>query len=282
VTTLAVVLTFEAPHALAECLTALAAQERRPDAVLVVDNASSVPAQATVDELALDIEVRVSRQARNTGPAGGHAAGLQAFLASGAERAWVMDDDCVPEPACLARLLAAADAAPGPRLVFPSWVDDATGKVTNFPAWCGFVLDREIVAAVGLPREDFFWWAEDTEYLQWRIPEHGFESLRVDDAVVHHRRTRVATMKPAWKIYYEVRNTLYFRIYVQRFKWSRVRRLFRTLARTLARIVLREDDKARKLRMYGRGVVDGLTRKLGHQVAVPTVASTPFGQQDDS
>src|SRR4051812_37153412 len=89
--TLAIVLTYDAPDALDRCLRAIDAQTTRPDRLLVIDNASRVPA----DPGTRTVPVEQLREERNTGPAGGHAVGLTRFLASGFDVAWVMDDDCV-------------------------------------------------------------------------------------------------------------------------------------------------------------------------------------------
>lgn len=42
----------------------------------------------------------------DTGPADGNAIGLRAFLETGADAVWVMDDDCAPDPRCLATVLS--------------------------------------------------------------------------------------------------------------------------------------------------------------------------------
>lgn len=258
----AVVLTHNAPRALRRCLAALAAQQRPADWVVVVDNASSPP----VSGADLPTAPRVVRSAANTGPAGGHHLGLTTFLTTTATHAWVMDDDCVPEPAALRRLLSAVPAA---GLVYPSWVDESTGTRVDWPAWCGFLLAREVVERVGLPRADFVWWAEDTEYLHWRIPQAGVPVTRVADAVVLHGRVRRHGAKPAWKYYYETRNTVYFRLFVQRRRGRRFYRLARSLVR-LAGGALRGPAPLRDAGMVGRGLVDGVLGRLGPRV--PLVA----------
>ena len=151
---LAVVLTYAAPEALDRCLRAIASQTRQPDSILVVDNASPQPARPA----AVDLPIEVLRLDANTGPAGGHADGLDRFLHSGNAFAWVMDDDCVPAPQCLERLLAWYDEAPADCLVFPWWIDVVTGEGMFRPAWCGFLVSRAVVEKVGLPRRDFVWW----------------------------------------------------------------------------------------------------------------------------
>ena len=66
-----------------------------------------------------------------------------------------------------------------------------------------------------MPNPDLFWWTEDTEYLQWRIPSAGFEVVWTERPVLSVSRGRPDAAKPAWKYYYEARNQVYYRLYVQ-------------------------------------------------------------------
>lgn len=259
---LAIVLTHDAPEALARCLDAIDAQTTPPDRVLVVDNASAVPAVAGERRVPVD----VVREAGNGGPAGGHAAGLTRFLDGDLDAAWVMDDDCVPEPECLAHLRERLGAEPGGGIVFPCWIDAATGEGHFRTAWCGFLADRATIAHLGVPRADFVWWAEDTEYLQWRPHREAIRVEQEPRARVLHARVRWVTTKPVWKYYYEVRNTVFFRLYVQRKPFRRFKWMTRTLVKLLGQIVLREDHKATKLLAYARGLLDGVTGRLGLRV----------------
>lgn len=252
----AVVLTFDAPLSLSRCLQALREQEEPPAEIIVIDNAGSPPAAWTVGDADA---VSVLRLPENLGPAGGYAEGLRRFLASGRDVAWVMDDDCAPEPTCLSRLL---EGTPDGIVGFPTEID-ARGVETNHPAWAGVLLPRSVIEDVGLPRAELFWWIEDTEYLQWRIPRAGHEVVRVPEArVVHHRDPRAR--KPSWKYYYEVRNTVDYRLRVKRY--HAIRKLVARLPRVLARILIREDDRARKVQMFVRGLRDGLAGRLGKTV----------------
>ena len=140
---------------------------------------------------------RVIRSDVNLGPAGGWAIALRDFLSSDFSDAWVMDDDIVPEAECLATLLMARDEDPGRTFVVPVSIQP-DGAVGRWGSWCGFMIAREIVEAVGLPRAELFWWAEDTEYCHWRIPQAGFERRVIEEAVVHHdaiRQRRRAAME---------------------------------------------------------------------------------------
>jgi GT2 family glycosyltransferase len=185
---LALVLTHNAPQALARCLAAIGAQDEVPEEVLVVDNASQ-PAVAESRLPRPGRSLRVIRSEVNGGPAGGWAIALRYFLAHDFTHAWLMDDDIVPEPKCLASLWDAASEAPASAFVFPDSIQP-DGSVGRWGSWCGFLISREIVETVGLPTEGLFWWAEDAEYCEWRIPQAGFPRCIVDAAVVRHDAVR--------------------------------------------------------------------------------------------
>lgn len=263
---LAIVLTFDAPGALDRCLAAIAAQTRPPNRVLVIDNASPVPARPAT----IDLPVELLRATSNSGPAGGHADGIERFLESGMALAWIMDDDCVPAPRCLEHLVRRHDELETDSLILPWWIDVVTGEGTFHPAWCGFLMSREVIERIGLPRRDLVWWSEDTEYLAWRRERAGIPVVCDREAVVEHRRIRVAASRPAWKVYYEVRNTLYLRLFVQRTSTpARLWRLTRSLAKIFAEVLLGSHrGKDAKLAAYARGVFDGLTGRLGLRVAL--------------
>lgn len=275
VSVLAIVLTYNAPKAIGRCLSAIYAQTRPPDQVLVVDNGGDVPVSPPAFDAGGGLPgLEIVRLRENLGPAGGHAEGLRRFVQSPFTHAWVMDDDCIPQSDSLALLVARAAEPAAPGLLFPTWIDYPTGRVTNWPAWCGFLVNRAVVADVGLPRADFFWWAEDAEYLWWRIPQAGHAVARVDEAVVVHRRARLTPSKPPWKVYYEIRNSVYYRLFIQRRQGRRFYRLGRTLVKVFVRI-LTQPGRGRKLALYFRGIFDGLTGRLGKRVPVVIEESAP-------
>ena len=257
-TVLAVVLTHNAPESLERCLSSIGAQTRLPEAVLVIDNASDPPAGPSRSSLA----VTLLRSERNGGPAGGHELGLGAFLESGLDLAWVMDDDCIPAATCLDELLVAVagdDDVP----VFPLWVDGSTGEGRFMPAWCGFLMPRVVVERIGLPRAELVWWTEDTEYLQHRLRRAGIRQINAERAVVEHHRVRTGASKPPWKFYYEARNTIEYRLYVQDRSWPRWRWIMRCVLALVGQIVLHEPGKAARLRAILDGVYDGFRRQSG-------------------
>lgn len=279
----AVILTCSSRAALQRCLEAVGAQSPRPAAVIVVDNASAEP----VDDLVAGIPGgRVLRLPRNSGPAGGYAAGLRAFLDAATSWAWVLDDDCLPQPGALAALLRAAARSDGvrPPLVLAAALDDATRAPIRGMGWLGVLVPRVAVEQVGVPNEALVWWTEDTEYLQWRIPGAGFPVVECTDAVIEVTRSRIGEGKPPWKFYYESRNQVYHRMWVQRPHGQRpvprhltvrvrARRAWQKVWRLGARALLKErTGRVHKVGMVARGAFDGVRGRLGETV--------PLGEPD--
>jgi rhamnopyranosyl-N-acetylglucosaminyl-diphospho-decaprenol beta-1,3/1,4-galactofuranosyltransferase len=273
------VLSYDSPVSLTRCLDAIDVQTVPPRCVIVTDNASPTPVDLNARVASTPVEVH--RLPTNTGPAGGHAAGLARFLETDAEWAWVLDDDIVAEPDALALLLAECrEGDPLPDVVMPMVREVDGGQQLRTQGWCGVLIRRQVVEKVGLPNEALFWWTEDTEYLQWRIPNAGFAVRRSEQALVGVYRSRGQGAKPAWKYYYEARNQLYHRVWVQRpvsstdvprhlTKRVRYWRAGRAVSKLAGQAALRErDGRVAKLTMVGRGAFDGLVGRLGIRVAV--------------
>ena len=84
--------------------------------------------------------------------------------------------------------------------------------------------------------QDLFWWAEDTEYCHWRIPQAGYPARMARNAIVHHDAIRHGAGVPVWKYYYEARNMLYLHLHVM----HRVGWYPRNITRLAAHAVMRE------------------------------------------
>ena len=197
----AVVVTWNRAEMLARILRAIDAQDRRCDEVVVVDNASTDRTPEVLEEVASELTtpLRVLRLGRNTGGAGGFKAGMAAALDSAPDLLWLMDDDGQPQPDCLSLLLphvgrydflgpaVVADSDAG-RLCFPirlpgtarvvhALVDVERAAVGGLLEdvvipFNGVLVTRELVERIGLPREEFFIWGDDVEYL-WRARRAG-------------------------------------------------------------------------------------------------------------
>jgi rhamnopyranosyl-N-acetylglucosaminyl-diphospho-decaprenol beta-1,3/1,4-galactofuranosyltransferase len=265
----ALVLTHNAPRALDRCLRAICGQTVPPDSIIIVDNASEpeVLSESLPEGLP---PTRIVRSEVNTGPAGGWARAFREFLDDSGDLAWVMDDDAVADAVCL-EFLKRRSAALGERSVmFPRWIQP-DGSDPGWGAWCGFLISRQAIETVGVPMEEFFWWGEDTEYTQIRLPAAGYPRVRVEKAIVHHCPARHSSNTPTWKYYYEARNMTYLHLYVAK----RVGRYPRSLSLLIGKALIRErEDRARKLVALGRGLFDGVFKRLGVRFPVTGLAET--------
>ena len=190
-----VVVTYNRAELLVGMLDGLAAQTRRPDAVVVVDNAST---DHTAQVLAArdDLPLRVTTMDANLGGAGGFHHGVRAAYDAGFDRVWLMDDDVVPAPDCLEVLMAQDEDCliavredrsgrlvekaavhfdlANPLAIRPkrSAVDTVYPDRASMPervevqnvAFEGFMARRSVVAEIGLPDPEFFIFYDDAEY----------------------------------------------------------------------------------------------------------------------
>jgi hypothetical protein len=91
-------------------------------------------------------------------------------------------------------------------------------------------------------------------------------------------RARSSRAKPAWKYYYEARNTVYYRFRIQirgtplttatiGADGLRVWKAARTISKLFGRIfIIEREDRSRKVAMLLRGLLDGALGRLGPRV----------------
>jgi GT2 family glycosyltransferase len=251
----AVTVTYRRPQLLDPLIEAVASQTRRPDAYLVVDNGGDVEVSSSLSPW-LD----VLQPGANLGPAGGYALGFREALARGADRVWILDDDALPDPTCLEQQLGSSA-----EIVLPRQRRDV-GTQEWLP-WVGGLFDAETVRRAGPPNEDYFIWAEDYEFVL-RLRRAGGRVERLQEAAIthinpmKHRRGEPRT----WRLYYDVRNSLHYRLRVKR-PTVRVRaRAALGVAKTAAAIVVLEPHKRRSLRLLRRAVSDFRAGRLGKRL----------------
>ena len=232
-----VIVTFNRADLLIRCLDGIAALSHVPDAVYVVNNASEDHTREVLDNR-LDLPLIALHSEENLGGAGGFHRGVQAAYVGGYDRIWLMDDDVVPAPDCLEVLLD----QPGPCLMAVR--EDLSGRLvekaaTKFDlgnplairpkrssvdtdyagradmpetvpvenvAFEGFMVSREVVAAVGLPDPAYFIFYDDVDFAL-RARRAGFPIVAVRDAVlVRQMDFDQQHDTQGWKGYYMYRN----------------------------------------------------------------------------
>ena len=256
----AVIVTYRRRELLERCVDAVAGQTRPPDLTLVIDNGGIAREVLGGDRPGVEI----LEPGENLGPAGGYALGFTEALARHAAAIWAVDDDVVAEPDCLHLLVQAWVA--GAVVAVPQ--QRKPGGVRGFPpSWNGPLFDGGIVREVGVPQADLFFWAEDTEYVA-RLRANGHRRTHVPQAEVLHLNPRARRRGQArdWQLYYEVRNTLEYRLRIRRRTLRGVSRAAGGVLGKLASILLLEPDKAGALSLWWRGVRDFGRGRLGRVV----------------
>lgn len=293
----ALVVTYNRKALLARCLQSMHEQTRRPDRVLIVDNASGDGTRemlhgegwlqrAGFELLALD---------DNTGGAGGFAAGLAHAVATSAEWIWLMDDDALPHRDALERLLArgfdpadmyGSAAVSGERLAWPmmphggrepdmAYRADELGEQVEvqFIPFLGLMLHASMVRRIGVPDAGFFIAADDVDY-SFRARAAGARLWLVPASRIEHpaseryfiglpgRRFHALRLVP-WKRYYDVRN----RIFVARNHYG-AKLYYGTLPGSALRLLAtlwHEKQRMRQLWAFIAGMTDGLLGRKGRR-----------------
>ena len=231
-----VIVTYNRGDLLTLMLDGLAAQTRPADAVYVVDNASS---DHTRDALARDdLPLHVTHSTDNLGGAGGFHLGVRQAYDAGHDRIWLVDDDVVPAPDCLAVLLATGEECVAavredtsgrlvekaavdfdlrnPFAIRPkrASVDDVWLERAGMPervelqnvSFEGFLFSRNVVDAIGLPDASYFIFYDDVDFAI-RARRAGCRIWGIRDAVlVRQLDFDQQHALDTWKGFYMYRN----------------------------------------------------------------------------
>jgi GT2 family glycosyltransferase len=232
-----VVVTYNRADLLGRTLDGLAGQTHEPDAVIVVDNASEDHTREVLDAHG-GLRLQRIHLDTNTGGAGGFRAGVRAAYEQGFDRIWLMDDDVVPAPDCLATLIAqdepfvmavredtrgrlvekaatdfdldrpwairpkraSVETAYADRHAMPERVE------LHIVAFEGPLFRREVVDAVGLPDDSFFIFYDDVDFAL-RARRAGYRIWGIRDAVlVRQLDFDQQHALDTWKGFYMYRN----------------------------------------------------------------------------
>jgi len=232
-----VVVTHNRADLLARMLQGLGALDRAPDAVIVVDNASSDHTAQALSESTLPA-LQVITSDDNLGGAGGFHRGVKAAYEQGFDRIWLMDDDVVPAPDCLTVLMAQDEAClmavredtrgalvekaairfdlTNPLRIKPktAMVETTYGTRAAMPerveieavAFEGFLVRREVIEEIGLPDPSYFIFYDDVDFAV-RAREAGHRIWAIRDAVLVRQLDFDQQYDlEGWKGYYMYRN----------------------------------------------------------------------------
>jgi len=237
----AVVVTYNREGLLIRCIEHLRKQTVCLNNIIVVNNGSTDGSEAWLN---CQTDLDVIHQ-DNVGGSGGFNRGIQHAYESGYDWIWCMDDDVYPEPNCLEMLLKQDGDKVG--ILCPLrkqegkiflteirkfnlcnpfkslHIDVLTQKDVNGIdfiniegiAFEGPLIKREVVGSIGLPNKDLFLLYDDSDY-GYRAVLAGYQIRLVTKAILNKElffadEDRVTQVqKGKWKLYYHIRNTVYF------------------------------------------------------------------------
>lgn len=292
-----VIVTYNRKALLIRCLAAVSEQTRRPDRILIVDNASNDGTRELLQSEGWlsrsDIELLALND--NTGGAGGFAAGLKHAMEAGANWAWMMDDDAEPHPDALQHLtdrplnsdyLYGSVAMVNGKLSWPMVPKGGKPKDTiydqdrlpeetdvQFLPFLGILVSSSMVKHIGLPDAGFFIAADDVDYCM-RARTAGAKVILVGSShIAHPASERYRLWLPGrefyslklapWKRYYDVRN----RIFVARNHYG-AKLWYSTIPGSFLRLfatLWHEDNRLAQIKAFGAGMIDGLLGRKGRR-----------------
>lgn len=287
-----VVVTYNRLELLKENLNSLLNQTYGINRIFVIDNNSSDGTDAYLEKYRQEPSVKVVRLKENIGGAGGFSYGIRCAVEDGCDWVWIMDDDTIPNPDALEKLVKATSASNDIGFICSKviWKDNTPhkmnmpgltvkkcGKPFNYYSGAGpfflingatfvsLLINKEAVIKVGLPFSDFFIWHDDIEYTS-RMYKSGFIGLYVDNSIVLHNTAEnyyphldTAPVESAWKFYYQIRNTIFMKRQQQSNKfifWLSVINKYRIC---MHRLNKRKDGNKRLFKKYiVKGFKDGI------------------------
>ncbi len=221
-----IVLNYQGAADTLACVRSLEAQTRKPDEVIVVDNASPDGSGAELRK-ALP-EISHLQSPANLGFATGNNLGIRHALAQGAELVWLLNNDAVAAPDALEAMVKAAsvDGRVGAwgTLIYEwhertrlqcwggGWANPWTGRSAeyrtpvpierlDYVTGCSLFLRREALIEVGLLDEGYFMYFEDTD-LGFRYRAAGWRLGVVEQARVWHKggaTSRLNAKQASWR-----------------------------------------------------------------------------------
>jgi len=271
---IATVITYNRLALLKECIDALRKQDHPLFKILVINNSST---DGTLEWLQSQPDI-LFFTFPNTGGAAGFSNGIKKSIENGADWVWLMDDDSIPQPEALRRLVDAIHFSEqqgdhfgyfGSKVLWTNGTPhplNIQGKVMSFTpqkiplqqyldkniipikysSFVSLLLSKEMIEKNGLPYSEFFIWNDDVEYTQ-RIGRNNMGALVDDSIVIHKTAVNYNTdifadsVNNLWKHKYGLRNSLFVR---KKYKshGSYVRHIFKRIFAMPISILLKRKD----------------------------------------
>lgn len=220
-----------------ECLASLEQNRYNNHHEIVLDNSST---DGSVEAIRARFPaVQIIQLAENRGYAGNNNTGIEAALAQGADWVFVLNEDTLLAPDCLARLAEAGESDPqigivGPMVYHhdePDVIQSAGGKLgrywesvhlakdepdqgqfdqphlVDWISGCGIMVRRTVIEQVGAIDERYFYYWEETEWCL-RAGRAGWKIVQVPQARLWHKGVQREYHPKPTVTYYATRNQL--------------------------------------------------------------------------
>lgn len=278
INTVAVIVTNNRLRLLQECLHALLNQTVPLDKIVVVNNNSNDGTDVYLQKVKSANVVPFSLN-ENIGGAGGFNYGFKKAMLFSPQRIWIMDDDTIPEPDALEKLLEAdrnLDGEFGFLAGNVLWQDSTPCKM-NIPTFdtvnqdrntrkdlakivdgtfVSMLINSEAIKRVGYPISDFFIWGDDFNFSRRVSKIYPCYFVR-ESVVIHKCKTNTFTdividdVERVPRYYYEYRNRLYN--YTSIWGQQGRHKYFKTVFKALVRILLRSNNKGKRIHYLFKG-----------------------------
>lgn len=271
-----VVVTYNRKKCLYENLLALLAQTRPVDEIVVVDNASTDGTFEYIKKIREENpQISYYHRPENTGGSGGFSWGIQKAYESDADVVWGMDDDAVPDRYALEALVKTEKDTKETAAFWSNCDNRCSQDIMKVDTWMfvGFYIPREIIDAVGFPRNDYFIYWDDHEYAL-RIRKAGYSIYKVKASVIHHKdanknyypekkigpvRFKMFQMED-WKVYY------YYRNHILTYDWTDLNKyyvVFVEIPKNFVKSFIYHNGQGR---IIAKAWMDGLLNRAGKRV----------------
>lgn len=237
----AVIVTYNRLDELKKNLKMLQQQTIIPDAVYIINNASTDDTSDFLEELSANNKLfHHLMLEKNIGGAGGFSYGLEKACKDGYDWVWLMDDDGHPQnDRTLEKLMEVAEKQSNYSLINCNVLcdgDELSFKIgtqyntlkeqrINIPSgliencacvFNGSLVGREVYERIGTIRKEYFIRGDEVEYLM-RCKNNGVKILTVIDSLYYHPKTEYAHLSffgkkfdyecmAIWKQFFLIRN----------------------------------------------------------------------------
>ncbi len=283
----AVIVTYNRKKLLERCIECVLAQEKVQCDLIIVDNASTDGTHELI-EMAYGSrpELIYMNTGANLGCTGGFQAGVREAVNRGYSYVWMLDDDTLPEPDALERLITADRELQGDWgfLVSAAYWTDGSICMMNRPkttifchvkeksyhkhlkkvvmgTFVSLLVRTNVIRDVGLPIGEYFIWTDDYEYtgrISAKYPCYMVPDSKVIHAMKEHRRADFAKDDAArlGRYRYLYRNDVhcYRRYGMQGWCYILLKDFY-----TVFHILLHSDGhKLEKIKVVWQGAMEGL------------------------